>query len=285
MPVPVLTDVVDAIVGVNTHHGSHEVRISSPTGTPIATASISSDNAGYTDLLTWIIGHVPGPRLAVSAEQASNYAAGLARAVAAVGLMVIECHREEHANPIDGCCADLPALNIDSDRLPISGADGDREALRILLNARQEITITITEQGNRLRALLLGGDDTDRKIARGALTEITLAGLIRRRKPGRVTRRQSVRHAEVRRLALSLSAAVPELKANTAQLQAIVDDLVPGLTDRRGIGPVGAAQAIVSLSHPSTVPKQRGARARRIQFVAGQQRSDHGQARLRALRA
>jgi hypothetical protein len=29
-----------------------------------------------------------------------------------------------------------------------------------------------------------------------------------------------------------------------------VDDLAPGLTNQRGIGPVSAAQAIVSFSHP-----------------------------------
>ncbi|MGH3599785.1 MAG: hypothetical protein ACRDQH_05820 [Pseudonocardiaceae bacterium] len=222
MPVPISTEVVDAIVGVNTRHGTHEVQISSPTGKPIATASISSANAGYTDLLSWIIGHAPGPRLAVSGEQTSSYAAGLARAVADVGLTVIEPD-------------ELRGKDLDTDRLPISGADGDRDALRILLSARQDMTITIIEQSNRLRALLLGGDDTDRKIARGALTEITLASLIRRQEPRDVTRQHTVRHAEIRRLALSLSAVGPELKANTTQLQTIVDDLVPGLTDRRGI--------------------------------------------------
>lgn len=118
------------------------------------------------------------------------------------------------------------------------------------------------------------GDDTDRKVARGALIEVILARLARRREPHDVTRQQCVRHAEIRRLTLSLFAAGCELKANTVQLQEIVDDLFPGLTERRGIGPVGAAQAIVSLSHPSTVPKQRGTRARRIQFAASQQRSD-----------
>jgi hypothetical protein len=40
------------------------------------------------------------------------------------------------------------------------------------------------------------------------------------------------------------------LKDNRAQLQAIVNDLAPGLTNRRGIGPVTAAQTIVSFSHP-----------------------------------
>ena len=41
-----------------------------------------------------------------------------------------------------------------------------------------------------------------------------------------------------------------QLKDNRAQLLAIVEDIAPGLTSRYGIGPVSAAQAIVSFSHP-----------------------------------
>jgi transposase len=271
MPVSALAEVVDAVVAVNSRHGTYEVQISSPAGTPIAAVSISRDQAGYTDLLTWIMEHAPGPRLAVSAEGASGYVAGLARAVAAVGLMVIERDHlpgMDQTDSTDVRDGDLIAGHLDADLLPTSGTDGDRDALRILLGARQDMTMTIAEQGNRLRAVLLGGDNTDRKIARAALTEVILASLARRRQPRDVTRRHSVRQAEIRRLALSLFAAGCELRANTMQLQAIVNDLVPGLTDRRGIGPVGAAQAIVSLSHPSTVPTQRGARARRMQFAA-----------------
>ena len=101
-----------------------------------------------------------------------------------------------------------------------------------------------------LRALLLGGDDSDRELARGTLTDTRLAGLARRRLPRDASREQAVRHAEIRRLALALREAARALKANRAQLQTIVNDLVPGLIERRGIGPVSAAQAIVSFSHP-----------------------------------
>ncbi len=41
-----------------------------------------------------------------------------------------------------------------------------------------------------------------------------------------------------------------QLKDNDAQLLAIVQDIAPGLTSRFGVGPVSAAQAIVSFSHP-----------------------------------
>ena len=245
-------EVVDAIVMVNTHHDTHEVQLATPDGTPIATVSISKDSAGYSDLLAWIVTHAPGPRLAVLSQATSGYAAGLARAAAPAGLVVIEtprCHRKHSAAGT--------ALPLDAAALGTPEAVGDRDALRILLGARQDLTSTTSRQSTRLRALLLTGDGTDRRIARAALTEAALISLLRRPAPPDATRQQSVRHAEIRRLAVVLIATGRELKANSTQLQTIVDDLVPGLTDRRGIGPISAAQAIVSWSDHATVPNQR----------------------------
>jgi transposase len=256
--VPLLAELVDAVVGVDTHRDTHQVEIALPNGAPIAVTTISNDTTGYAQLLAWIVDHTPGPRLALSIEGTRSYGVGLARAANAAGLLVVECeqpHRKARrgrgkSDPIDAHLAVLAALRLDADRLPTPRADGDREALRILLSARQEMTTVSTAQTNRLRALLLGGDDTDRQYARGALTDTRLAGLARRRPPREASREQAVRHAEIRRLALALRAATRELKANRVQLQTIVDDVVPELIERRGIGPVSAAQAIVSFSHP-----------------------------------
>ena len=120
----------------------------------------------------------------------------------------------------------------------------------ILLGARHDLTTSHTAQINRLRALLRDGDDTDRQIARAALTDTVLAAVARRRCPRDADRAQAVRQGELRRLALAVREGGRALKANRAQLQDIVDDLAPGLTDRPGIGPVSAAQVIVSFSHP-----------------------------------
>src|SRR5215218_6194894 len=231
--------------------------VSTPTATPIKSRSrirpghqsprpISNDSTGYAELLAWIFDHTPGPRLAVSIEGTRSYGVGLARAVAAAGLLVIECEQPNRkarrgrgkSDPIDAHLAVLTALRCYTERLPTPRADGDREALRILLAARHDLTNANTEQTNRLRALLLGGDDTDRQTARGALTDTVLATLIRRRSPRDGNRAQAVRHGEVRRLAIAVRDNGRELQANRAQLQATVDDLAPGLTDRRGIGPV-----------------------------------------------
>jgi transposase len=154
-----------------------------PTGAPIRTCSISNDSAGYAQLLSWAFEHAPGPRLVMSIEGTRSYGAGLARAAAVAGFTVIECEQPTRtrrrgkgkSDPIDAHLAVLTALQLNADRLPTPRADGDREALRILLRARQELTTTSTAQTNRLRALLRDGDDTDRRLA--------LATLARRRQP------------------------------------------------------------------------------------------------------
>lgn len=64
-------------LGVDTHRDTHQVEITSPSGTPIATITISNDSAGYEKLLAWIFQHAPGPRVAVSIEGTRGYGAGL----------------------------------------------------------------------------------------------------------------------------------------------------------------------------------------------------------------
>jgi hypothetical protein len=75
-----VAEVVDAVIGVDTHRDSHEVEIADPTGTPIATMRIGNDSAGFTQLLAAVAELVPGPRLAVSLEGSRSYGIGLARA-------------------------------------------------------------------------------------------------------------------------------------------------------------------------------------------------------------
>lgn len=172
--------------------------------------------------------------------------------------MVLECEQPNRkqrrgkgkSDPIDAHLAVLSALRLDADRLPTMRADGDREALRILLGARHDIVTVSTAQTNRLRALLLSGGDRDRQAARGPLTDAALTALARRPLSSDASREHAVRHAEIRRLALAVREADRQLRLNRKQLQAIVAELAPGLMAHHGIGPVSAAQAVVSFSHP-----------------------------------
>ena len=215
-----LAEIVDAVIGVDTHRDFNQVEIAYPSGAMIATRSFSNDSVGYAETLAWVFEHAPGPRLVMSIEGTRSYGAGLARAAATAGLPVIEAEqpRRTHrrgrgkSDSIDAHLAVLYAVGLDAAKLPTPRTDGDREALRILLCARQELTTTSTGQINRLRALLRDGDDTDRRLARARLTDTVLVSLARRRLPAHASRDQAVRRAEIRRLAVALRQAARALE-------------------------------------------------------------------------
>lgn len=252
-----LADVVDAVVGADTHRDLHALEMITPAGVTVATLTISNTAAGYARALAWISEHAPGPCLAVAVEGTRSYGIGLARAAAAAGLPVLEVeqpHRRDRrrgkSDPIDARLAALRALRLDVDRLPTPRTDGDREALRILLGARRDLTNTKTRAINQLRALLLTGSDEDRALNPiGEFTQQQLGRIARRRGSVDERREHSVRRVEARRLAVLIRDTDRELAANVKQLTSIVHDLAPTLLTRRGIGPVTAAQAVVSWSH------------------------------------
>jgi len=253
-----LAEVVDAVIGIDTHRDTHEAEIADAAGRPLTVLQIRNDSTGFGQLLATVAEVAPGPRIVACIEGGRSYGIGVARALTASGLLVIECEQPSRAqrrgkgksDPIDAHLAVLAALRLDAARLPALRADGDREALRILLVARQEIKVTATAQASRLRALLLTGDDADRQAARRSLSKTALTTLTERELPADAAREHVIRQGEIGRLALALTHARQQLKHNKAQLLAIVNDLAPSLTSRYGVGPVSAAQAIVSFSHP-----------------------------------
>ncbi len=254
---PALADVVDAVVGGDTHRDLHVLEMVTPAGVTLATTTISNSETGFADALSWIVDHAPGPRVVIALEGTRGYGIGLTRALLAAGWVVIESdpprrgeRRRGKSDPIDAHLAAMHALSQDSTRLPTPRADGDREALRILLGARAELTATKTRQINRLRALLLAGQDTDRTLARQALTVDVLTELTRRRPRHNETREQAVRRTELRRLTRSIRRIRDELTENKTQLSAWSPTSPPALLSSVGVGPVSAAQAIVSWSHP-----------------------------------
>jgi transposase len=253
-----LADLADAVIGVDTHADTHALQIAGANGVPIAECTIANDENGFAEAIAFAEQHAPGPRVFFALEGTRSYGVGLARALTAAGVPVIEVVRAARENRrrkgktdrIDAGLAVLATLRMDLERLTVPRSDGDREALRILLGARDEIATTRTRQVNRLRALLLTGDDNDRAAAKGALTKARPVALVSRR-PRRAEDCESlVRRAEIRRLAQAVRQADEEMTANNRQLTEIVDRITPLLRQRPGVGPVSAAQVIVSFSHP-----------------------------------
>jgi transposase len=143
-----LAEVVDAVVGGDTHRDTHALELTAPSGATIATLMIGNDERGFAEAIAWVAEHAPGPRVVVGLEGTRSYGIGLARVLQAAELTVVEIERPRRgerrrgkSDPID---AHLAALHLDADRLPTPRADGDREALRILLRARRELTTAKT---------------------------------------------------------------------------------------------------------------------------------------------
>src|SRR4051794_18503091 len=197
---PMLAEHVDAVVGADTHRDTHEIEIAHPSGAVIATCTIPNTNRGFARVLAWITEHAPGSRVVAAIEGTRSYGSALARAFGAAGLLVLEAEQPTRSerrgrgktDAIDAHLAVLWALRLDADRLPTPRTDGDREALRTLLCAREELATTSTGQVNRLKALLRDGDDRDRALARGKFSDTDLNTLARRRQPAGATRAQAV---------------------------------------------------------------------------------------------
>lgn len=255
---PIVADLVDAVIGADTHRDTHTLEMCSPSGVTLATITVPNTDAGFTDVLTWVAEHAPGPQIAAGVEGTRSYGIGLSRVLFAAGMRVIEVEQPRRADrrgrgksdPIDAHLAALSVLRREADTLPEPRADGLREGLRILLGARRDLTSHQTGRINQLRALLLGGDDADRALARGPLPKAKLAAIARRRGSHDDPVEQVIRRRECRRLALAIIASRAELAENKAQLADLVEHAAPGLLGLRGVGPVSGAQVIVSWSHP-----------------------------------
>ena len=80
---PLVAEVVDAVVGGDTHRDTHVLEMTAPTGASISTLEIDNDDAGYAQALAWLVEHAPGGQVVVGLEGTRSYGIGLARALQA----------------------------------------------------------------------------------------------------------------------------------------------------------------------------------------------------------
>lgn len=254
----IVADTFDAVIGVDTHRDTHTLAICTATGAVMDEREIANTEAGFADALCWINQHAPGVDLIAAVEGTRSYGIGLARVLEAAGIRVVEAPRPrsqdryQHGktDTIDAQLAAQTTLRLDTATLPDPRRDGTREALRILLTARDHMATTQTANINQLRALLLTGDDTDRTLARGSLSQERLRTIARRRGSATPTIEQTVRRQECRRLAMAIIDSRQALVHNRQQLSELVATIAPTLQQFTGVGPVNAAQVVVSWSHP-----------------------------------
>jgi transposase len=250
-----LADTADAVIGVDTHTDTHTACLVDRLGRQLAVITVPADPGGCRRLLAWARRHAPGPQLAWSVEGTRSHGLGLTRYLHSHGQLVAEAGRPARASrrpggksdPADAARAARDALT--AERLAQPRADGSREALRILLTARAQASAARTAAVNTLKALILGAPDELRGQLRGLSTPRQASRCRGLRVHASQPIADQVLRAELRRLATHIGTWDKELRANKARLRQLVAQLMPALLEQPGVGPMSAAQLLVSWSH------------------------------------
>jgi transposase len=249
-----LAEEVDFVVGVDPHRDAHALAIvNAATGAVLFEAQVSASEGGYAQALRLAKRQAPGRR-AWAIEGTGSYGAGLARLLTARGERVLEVGRIRRerrsyakSDPLDALRAARSVLG--EAQLASPRAAGEREALRALMVARAGALAAKTAGLCQLRALLV----TCPEPLRSELRSLTRARLLRRLGAVRPDRH---RDAELRGTLIALRALARRVQALTAEerelqreIQALVAQLAKTLLDEPGVGPIAAAQVLISWSH------------------------------------
>lgn len=248
------------IVGVDAHARTNTyVLVTAATGQVVDGATFPTSPPGLKRAIDWIDRRSEPGKTLVSIEGTNSYGAGLTRALRATDLGVCEVRPPRRvsragrgkSDDIDALAAAHAVLGEQVEALLHPRAEGDREALRILLNARAAMERQGTADRLMLTSLLrimdLGLD------VRKALTDAQVLQISRwRTRCGDDLQTRTAR-AEATRLASAILDFQALQERNKKQLKEVVDLMAAGLMDLPGIGPVSAAQVIVSYSHHGRV--------------------------------
>lgn len=232
-------------IGIDTHRDRHSACALDRLGRPLGELELTTDPAGYRALHRWAC-TLGEPAFAL--EGSGSYGAGLARHLAELGASVYECERPTRrdrrrgkSDQIDAAAAARRLLS--GEGLAELRGFGVREQLRVLLLERRSARQAQTAALNQLHALVITAPPELRsrlERLRGLALAKRAAGL-----------RCSEGTAPVlRRLGRRVLVLAAEVELVDGELRELVSGLAPALLCECGVGPVSAAQLLVSSGDP-----------------------------------
>jgi transposase len=254
-----LADEVDYVVGVDTHCDQHVLAVVvAGTGVVVARRSVCSSARGYAEALRFAQAAADGARV-WAVEGAGHYGAGLARHLSGRGETVLEAGRgprdqrrlQGKDDSLDAVRAARAALASETPALPRTGQQ--REALRLLLLARRSAVDVRRLALVQLRSVIVTCPDQLREELRGLPAGRLVERCSRLRRSRSRTPDELASTLVLRSLARRIQAATVEAAELEREILAHVRALAPHLLDEPGIGPIVAAQLIVSWSHHGRV--------------------------------
>jgi transposase len=238
-------------IGVDTHKEMHVAVALDALGAQLDSQEISTTAAGYRRLLCWAeeLG-VPG----FAVEGTGSYGAGLARFLERAGVAVYECERprrqERRRGKNDLVDAALAARRlVAGEGLSLPRGGGRREDLRLLLLERRGAMQARNAALNQLSALVVTAPEHVRERLRGLAGE-RLARAAARLRP------RDVVTGVLRRLGKRAERLSQEVADAERALATLLAEVAPQLLDECGVGPVCAAQLLVSSGDPSRMKSE-----------------------------
>ena len=254
-----LAEQVDYVVGVDTHRDQHTLAVvAAPSGAVVAQRSVAADARGYREALRFAAVHAAGRRV-WAIEGSGHYGAGFTRFLDQQGEVVLEAARGARAerrlrgknDSLDAVRAARSSLASETQTLPRGGER--QEALRVLLLARRSAVDVRRLALVQLRSVIVTAPES----MRAELRRLPVGQLIRRcsrfRRSDSRTPDAQVVVLVLRSLARRIEAATTEADELEREILAHVRALVPQLLDEPGVGPIVAAQLIVTWSHTGRI--------------------------------
>jgi transposase len=256
-----VADQLDYVVGVDPHRDQHAVVVVEVrSGVVVFETSVAADGGGYTEALRLVETHAPGRR-AFAVEGTGSYGAGLTRFLSRSGEQVFEVGRLPRQRRGSGKTDALDAVRaahsvLAQERPATPRSSGEREALRALMAAREGAVNAKRAGLCQLRDLLV----TTPEPLRAELRPLTRARLLARLAATRPERRQDpeLRGAllALRSVARRVQQLIAEERELAREIEMLTRTLAPQLLDQPGVGPLLAAQVVLSWSHKGRIKSE-----------------------------
>ncbi|HEX6702167.1 MAG TPA: IS110 family transposase [Gaiellaceae bacterium] len=232
-------------IGVDTHREAHVAVAVDRLGRRLGTLEFGVDEQGFAEVMLFARS-LGEPAFAI--EGTGSYGASLARALLAAGVLVFECERPERrrgGDKNDLVDAELAARRLLAGRpLALPRGGQEREQLRLLLVERRSARHARQQALNQLRAAIITLDPPLRaRLARHRPATLAGSASLRRRPE----------LAPLRRLARRIVLLERELAEIDHELAQLTRTLCPRLLAEDGVGPVCAAQLLVSTGEPQRI--------------------------------